>query len=88
MKDQRLKHFEEVRDYEDLLEFLRNWRSFRDPQVYDFGGMVHLLKACLDNLRQFAVDGEIEDIANYLDDDQKAFLKRLTEAAMLPSEDD
>ena len=77
------KPFEEVETYGDLLSFLRSWRSFEDPQVYDFGGMVHLLKACLDNLNELAVEGEIEDIGNYLDEKQKRFLTKLAEAAQL-----
>ena len=80
--------FEEVKSYGDLLSFLRNWRSFEDPQVYDFGGIVHLLKACLDNLREFAVQGEVEDIGNYLDEQQKRFLIKLAEAAQLPGDED
>ena len=80
--------FENVKGYDDLVDFLRNWRSFHDPQVYDFGGIVHLLKACLDNLREFAVEGELEDLTNYFDADQKQFLQRLAEIVLLPEEGD
>jgi hypothetical protein len=49
-----------IKTYSDLLECLGNWRSFGDPEVYDFGGIVHLFLACLDNMRRFAVMGELE----------------------------
>ena len=81
------KPFCDVKDYEGLHYFLRNWRSFHDPQVYDFGGIIHLLLACLDNVREFAVDGEINDLTNYFNSDQKQFLNRLIEAVQLPEEE-
>ena len=41
---------DKFRSHEDLERYLRSWGSFRDPRVYDFAGMVHLFRACLDNL--------------------------------------
>ena len=81
------RRISDVRTYGELLDYLRNWRSPEDPQVYDFGGMVHLLTACLDNLRQLAVDGELEDIGNFLDDEQRLFLAKLSRLAQESTDD-
>ena len=68
-----------VESFGDLIDFLQEWRSAEDPFVYDFGGMVQLFSACLDNLRIYAVEGELEDIGAYLDTDQTQFLQRIAE---------
>lgn len=66
-----------ITTFEDLEALLRGWMSFHDPLVYDLGGIVSLLGACLDNLEFHLVPGEQEDLRRYMSDDQVAFLRRL-----------
>jgi hypothetical protein len=76
-----MKKLGEIQDYEELVDYLRKWRSSFESshEEYDFAGMVFLLGACLDNLRSFALEAELEDIGGYLDDDQSAFLTRISQ---------
>lgn len=87
MSKEKYKTFQHIKTYEDLLAFLRHWKSFSDHEVYDFGGIIHIMLACLDNIKEFAVDGEIEDITNFLDNDQKQFLQKLAELSKRPVEE-
>lgn len=61
--------------HEALRAMLRRWGSDEGP--YDFNGVVHLLLACLDNLKAFALDAELEDIGESFDTEQAAFLGNL-----------
>lgn len=78
----------EIKHFGDLLDYFREWRSLDDPDAYDFGGLVHVILACLDNIQEYAVEGEIEAIGIYMTKEQVAFLKRITEAAERSVEDD
>lgn len=80
--------FENIEDLGDLAQRLRNWRTFSHDEAYDYGGLVQLLIACLDNLREMAVEGELEDITNFLDDEQKEFLQTLAQYSKLPCAED
>jgi hypothetical protein len=64
--------------YEELVEYLRHWRSWTGEGQYDFGGIVGLLAGCLDSLREFALEAELEDLGEYLEPEQKAFLLQLS----------
>jgi hypothetical protein len=66
--------------YEELRDHLRQFvNTAGDPAPYDFNGVVHLLLASLDNLRQNASEADLEDIGASFDDEQAAFLIRLAE---------
>ena len=66
--------------YEELREHLRQFvNAAGEPVPYDFNGVVHLLLASLDNLRQNALEAELEDIGESFDDEQAAFLICLAE---------
>lgn len=80
--------FENIEDHADLINRLHMWRNFGHDEVYDYGGMVQLFAACLDNLREMAVDGELKDITNFLDDEQKEFLQTLAQYSKLPCAED
>ncbi len=82
------KKISDIKNFGDLLDYFREWRSMGNPDAYDFGGIVHVMLACLDNIREYAIEGEIEDIGVYMTKDQVAFLKRITEAAERSVEDD
>lgn len=62
----------------DLQKFLRTWMSGEDDTVYDFSSMCEFLGACLDNLNEYALEAELEEIADCLTEQQVLFLKRLT----------
>jgi hypothetical protein len=72
----------EIKNFESLVELLRNWRSWASEDQYDFGGMVSLLGACLGNLSQFALDAELEELSDILEPEQIAFLRKMV--AKLP----
>lgn len=63
--------------FDELEQFLLNWRSFSDPQMYDPAGMMTLLCACLTNLRANMVEGEIQDLGSGLTDEERTFLHAL-----------
>lgn len=63
-------------NFEELEGFLRTWRSWVGDE-YDFGGMVALLGACLENIERHAIDGDLEDFADRLDPEQQRTLFKL-----------
>lgn len=82
--------FNSFASFDDVLRFFREWRSIRgsDTDDYDFGGIVHVMLACLDNISTFAIAGEIDDIGAYLTRAQVDFLKTLVKAAEQSVTDD
>ncbi len=75
--------------YRDLLESLESWMSWDDQEVYDFGGMMGILGACLSNLSRFGVEGELDEVSNYLEPAQREMLLRLADYARAnPAEDE
>ncbi len=68
-----------IGSFKELEDGLRDWKSFKDPEVYDVGGMWSLFCACTDNLQKYALPAEIEDLAKHLSDEQCAFLKLLVD---------
>jgi hypothetical protein len=66
-------------DYDSVIDFVRKWST--DPQnpPYDFNGTVHLMLAALDNLREHAMEHELEDIGQSMTDDQRFFLKKIAD---------
>jgi 3-deoxy-D-arabino-heptulosonate 7-phosphate (DAHP) synthase len=55
--------------------------GFKYPEEgpYDFGGVLALLSACLDNLRKYALEAELEEIPEYLTTEQVKFLKKMAD---------
>jgi len=67
--------------FEELQRYLRHFVNIGDdPSPYNFNGVVHLMLALLDNLRENALEAELEDIRESLTDEQAAFLLRLAES--------
>jgi hypothetical protein len=67
-----------LRSYEELENYLRTFHNWKDPEgEFDFSGAVGLLAASLDCLRKTALDHELEDLGEYLEDEQAGFLIRL-----------
>ena len=78
-----------INSYSELLAYLEAWTSWEDPDVYDFGGIVGVLGACLTNLERNALDAELEDIANRLEPGQLETLLRMADLARAnPAEDE
>jgi hypothetical protein len=71
----------------DLDQLLRNAKNLMgEDHIYDFGWVVQLLTALLDNLHQHALEAEIEEIAYRFNDDQRKFLMILAQAANLKTD--
>ncbi len=69
-----------IASYQELRDHLRQFVNCAgDPAPYDFNGVVHLLLAPLDNLRQNASEAELEVIGASFDGEQGAFPIRLAE---------
>jgi len=66
--------------FEELEKYLRGFVNFRgDPVEYDFGGVVALMLALLNNLRERALPAELEDLPETLTEAEAQFLLRLAE---------
>jgi len=65
-----------------ILDAIEWYGTNPEEQPYDFGAIVQMLAACLDNLRTHGLEAEIEDIGDYLENEQKAFLARLASACV------
>jgi hypothetical protein len=64
----------------ELETYLREFVNFGgDPVPYDFGGVLLLWLALLDNLRANHIDADLRDVVGYLSPEQTAFLLRLAE---------
>jgi len=66
--------------YEQLENYLRHFVAFgtNDPrEMYDFVGFAYLFAACLDNLRKYALEVQLDDIGDCLSPEQRKFLNWL-----------
>jgi len=63
--------------FDELEDYLRRFTGWEDGEGFDFGAAIHLFAACADALRKNALEAELEDIHEYLDDDQRAFILQL-----------
>jgi hypothetical protein len=71
--------FEEVKSPYDLETFIKEWGSNPEEGPYDFGEVLTLLSACLDNLKKYALEAELEDIPEYLTDEQAQLIKKMAD---------
>jgi hypothetical protein len=68
----------QLHNFEDLVQFLKDYRSWgNQSEGYDADGMLHLLAACLDNLRQNATKSDLADLPECLEAHHIMFLKKL-----------
>jgi hypothetical protein len=68
----------DLNTYEDLELFLRNWSNASgDPVPYDFNGLMYLMLAIVDNMKEHSIDTYLEDYSCSINDDQALFLKKL-----------
>jgi hypothetical protein len=61
--------------YEDVEQYLRTFSTEAPP--YDFGGLLHLVLAGIENLRENVADGDIREHAHFITDAQASFLQQL-----------
>jgi hypothetical protein len=66
-------------DYDSVIGFVRKWSTDPEGPPYDYNGTVHLMLAALDNLREHAMEHEIEAIGQSMTDDQRCFLKKIAD---------
>ena len=69
----------DIQSFSDLKHFLRNWGRNEECEEYDFIGIVNLFIACLDNIIQYALPVELEDIGEQFDDREKEIIIKLAE---------
>lgn len=67
-----------IESFEDLENYIRTFTSWDNEGGYDFGGAVYLLLASLDNLRFRSLEAELDDIGEYMSQEQIVFLKKIT----------
>jgi hypothetical protein len=69
----------QISSFEELAATVRDFTTWGNRGGYDFGGALHLLGACLENMQKHAQQSELEEMAERLKPDQIAFLKKLAE---------
>lgn len=67
----------EIESFDELTKYLREFDTWDHRGGYDFNGMVHLLGACIDNLRRHALPEEIAQVKHSLERHQLAFLNQI-----------
>ena len=66
----------EISSFEELAETLRNFTTRENRGGYDFGGALQLPGASIDNIQKHAQQAELKEMAERLEPDQMAFLKK------------
>jgi hypothetical protein len=64
-------------EFKDVDQYLRTFSTKEPP--YDFGGLLHLVLAGIENLRKNVADGDILEYAHLITDEQASFLRQLLE---------
>lgn len=64
---------------EELERYIRDFKSYTGPEIYDFGSAVGFFIASLDNLRSVALEAELEDIGEYMSVEQIDALLKIAE---------
>jgi hypothetical protein len=62
-------------NYEQAERFLRTYSAAAGP--FDANGLLHLILAGIDNLRENAIEQELDDYSCAISDEQAAFLTTL-----------
>jgi hypothetical protein len=65
-------------EYSEVERYLRRFSTSEPP--YDFNGLLHLVLAATDNLREHATDQDFLDFASAITDEQALFLRRLLDS--------
>jgi hypothetical protein len=66
--------------YEEVEAYLRNFTNpGGDPVPYDWNGVVHLVLAALDSMREHGLEVEFENIGQSMTPQQREFFLKLAE---------
>jgi hypothetical protein len=68
----------ENRSFDELEQFLRQWRNFNGEGEYDFVGMFHLFRACTFNLMQHSLSADWDGVDDLLSPAEREFLRKLS----------
>jgi hypothetical protein len=71
-----------IRSFDDLENALRLWRSFKDQEIYDLNGMMAIVAACLDNLRENMTETDFDEVGDCLTEVQRMFLGKFSSAIL------
>ena len=63
--------------YEDVKQYLRTFSRGEPPN--NFGGLLQLVLAGIENLREKVADGDVLEYAHFITGDQADFLRQLLE---------
>ena len=72
-------NIEKTISFEDLEKFLVNWENINGQGGYDSGGMLLLLKACIQNLKNNCFIDTLEEMEDFLTPEEISFIKELLE---------
>jgi hypothetical protein len=78
--------FQSIETFEQLREYLASFSCWGDDPGYDCGGVVILLSALIDNLRENSEEA-LSIVGGYLSEEQKRFLELLAEHARHEGDD-
>jgi len=67
----------EIKEFSDLLMYLREWKNFEKGEDYDLRGVLGLLKALLANLNKNSIEVDYEDVEDYFEESEIVILKKL-----------
>lgn len=65
--------------FEELEKFLANWENIYGEGGYDAGGMLLLMKACIQNLKNNCSIDTFNEMEDFLTSDETLFIKELLE---------
>ena len=75
--------------YDEFLDYLRGLKNWHGSESdYDFVGITHIMLSSLENLKQNALDAELEDIGECFDEEQKDFFLKIARYLEAHSYDD
>ena len=66
---------------DDLIQYLRDFKGWESDEVYDFNFISYLFLAILDNIKQFGLEHELDNIGYNFNDSQREFLTQLAKKA-------
>jgi hypothetical protein len=67
-------NLQKIDTFEKLLEYLRTWTVFtEDNHVYDFNGVLFMMLACMDNIKDHCIPEDLVDIGECFTKEQREF---------------
>ena len=75
--EQAIQEVVPISSYEELIDYIENWRSWDGGPFYDVVGIFTILGACLTNMDQFLLEDESSDVGEFLEKPQIEMLRRL-----------